>query len=184
MARYRKDLFPFPTTNGPFATGDGLLMCKDLNVNLVDMDKVQLHPTGFIDPNDPSKPVKFLAPEAIRGSGAILVNQDGHRFINELDLRSVVSKGIIDNCSQFKKDGYTGPRFAYCILSPEGEELFGKPMMKFYKDRQGLFQEAASPKDIAAIIGCKEKAILETLNSYAAARKAGLDKATGRNSSC
>jgi len=57
---------------------------------------VQLHPTAFVDPKDPSNPVKVLGPEALRGSGGILVNQQGKRFCNELDLRSRVSGG--GNC--------------------------------------------------------------------------------------
>lgn len=35
--------------------------------------QVQVHPTGFVDPSDPRAPVKFLAPEALRGSGGILL---------------------------------------------------------------------------------------------------------------
>lgn len=62
------------TTNGSFANGDGVLLGEELGAELVDMDKVQLHPTGFIDPNDPSNSTKYLAPEALRGSGGVLIN--------------------------------------------------------------------------------------------------------------
>lgn len=58
-----------PTTNGPFATGDGVKMARAAGAVLVDMDKVQLHPTGFINPKDPTNTTKFLGPEALRGSG-------------------------------------------------------------------------------------------------------------------
>lgn len=69
IARYRPDLMGCPTTNGAFAQGDGVKMGEELGAALVDMDKVQLHPTGFINPKDPSNPTKILAPEAIRGCG-------------------------------------------------------------------------------------------------------------------
>lgn len=51
-----------PTTNGSFAQGDGVVLGEELGAELVDMDKVQLHPTGFIDPKNPSNPTKYLAP--------------------------------------------------------------------------------------------------------------------------
>lgn len=44
---------------------------------------------------DPLNPTKVLGPEALRGSGGILVNQKGQRFVNELDLRSVVAAAIL-----------------------------------------------------------------------------------------
>jgi len=48
---------------------------------------------AFIDPKDPKNPSKFLAPEALRGSGAILLNSKGQRFVNELGWRDTVTKG-------------------------------------------------------------------------------------------
>ena len=52
--------------------------------------QVQLHPTGYVDPADPFNPVKFLAPEALRGCGGVLVNERGERFVNELSTRDAV----------------------------------------------------------------------------------------------
>lgn len=77
LLKYRPDLKGVPTTNGPHAVGDGMRIGERLGAALVDMDKVQLHPTGFINPKDPTNNTKFLAPEAVRGSGAILVNSNG-----------------------------------------------------------------------------------------------------------
>eukprot|EP00624_Nannochloropsis_granulata_P002102 evm.model.NODE_20417_length_10763_cov_21.298616.2 len=97
-----------PSTNGAFATGDGVKMGLALGALTVDMDKVQLHPTSFVDPKDPLNPTKILGPEALRGSGGILVNHEGQRFVNELDLRSVVSNAILKQCKPFIcKDGQT-----------------------------------------------------------------------------
>jgi succinate dehydrogenase/fumarate reductase flavoprotein subunit len=50
MARFRPDLLGTSTTNGGFAQGDGVAMGEELGAELIDMDKVQLHPTGFTDP--------------------------------------------------------------------------------------------------------------------------------------
>jgi aspartate oxidase len=64
-----------PTTNGPWATGDGVKLGRSINAKMVDMEAVQVHPTGFVDPKDRDASTKFLAPEAIRGSGGILFLQ-------------------------------------------------------------------------------------------------------------
>lgn len=75
----------FGTTNHKGATGDGITMVTPLKVDLVDMKEIQTHPTVM-----PSNSVMIT--EAVRGNGAILINRDGKRFVNELDTRDVVSK--------------------------------------------------------------------------------------------
>jgi succinate dehydrogenase/fumarate reductase flavoprotein subunit len=46
LARYRPDVAGLPTTNGPWATGDGVALGGALGARLVQMDQVQVHPTG------------------------------------------------------------------------------------------------------------------------------------------
>jgi aspartate oxidase len=60
----------------------------------IDMDKVQVHPTGLVDPKDPHAKVKFLAAEALRGVGGLLLDSGGERFIDELEKRDVVSEAM------------------------------------------------------------------------------------------
>lgn len=50
-------------------------------------DNAQVHPSGFIDPKDPDNRVKWLAPEALRAAGGILLNKEGKRFVDELSYR-------------------------------------------------------------------------------------------------
>ena len=78
------------TTNGAFAIGDGVRMGRAIGAKLIHMDKIQIHPTGFVDPKDPLNAVKFLGPEALRGCGGILINQHGKRFVDELGRRDHV----------------------------------------------------------------------------------------------
>eukprot|EP00986_Skeletonema_menzelii_P002502 scaffold678_cov146-Skeletonema_menzelii.AAC.10 len=181
MKRFRPDLIGTATTNGHFAQGDGILLGEGVGAELLDMDKVQLHPTGFINPFDPSNPTKILAPEAIRGSGGILVNSEGKRFVNELDLRSVVAAAIQNNCSAYEDDGYVGPPFAWCILSEEAQKLFGKSVLGFYKDKMGLFDECEDIAAISKLIGCQAEILEATLQDYEIAASAGKCKLTQKS---
>eukprot|EP01084_Bolivina_argentea_P017351 32416_1 len=79
------------TTNGRWANGEGMLVANEIGAKLVDMQHVQIHPTGFIDPQDPKAREKTLAAECLRASGALLINQEGHRFTNELGHRDDVT---------------------------------------------------------------------------------------------
>jgi NAD(P)H-flavin reductase len=169
MAKHRPDLLGVPTTNGAFADGSGIKNGMDLGATLIDMDKVQLHPTGFIDPKQPRNHTKYLGPEALRGSGGILLNQQGFRFVNELDLRSVVSNAINANCDNRLADGSEYRSWAWCIMNEECSEKFGKPMIRFYKDQVGLFQEVNGTKGLSELIGCSEENVINTLKEYAAA---------------
>mmetsp|Transcript_4836 Transcript_4836/g.13537 ORF Transcript_4836/g.13537 Transcript_4836/m.13537 type:complete len:610 (+) Transcript_4836:55-1884(+) len=91
---YRPDVLPLATTNGDHCTGDGMKMGQKVGANLVDMKMVQVHPTGLVDPNDPAAKVKFLAAEALRGVGALLLNAKGERFVDELGHRDHVTAEI------------------------------------------------------------------------------------------
>ncbi len=79
LASYRPELLKMPATAGAFSTGDGITLAKALGAGLVDMDKVQIHPTGWVDPSDPHNQNKILAAELMRGVGGMLINNDGKR---------------------------------------------------------------------------------------------------------
>jgi len=172
-----------PSTNGAFATGDGVKMGLALGALTVDMDKVQLHPTSFVDPKDPLNPTKILGPEALRGSGGILVNHEGQRFVNELDLRSVVSGAILKQCKPFIcKDGQVGNTYAWCLLNQEAQKKFGLSSLRFYKDARGLFEGAKDFPTLAKeVIGCDPEALKATLEEYAQAAAIGVDVKTRKN---
>ncbi|KAJ1341277.1 hypothetical protein BSLG_004139 [Batrachochytrium salamandrivorans] len=72
LKKYRPELWDLPTTNGDHCTGDGIKMTTAIGGNTIHMDKVQVHPTGLVDPNEPDAKVKFLAAEALRGVGGLL----------------------------------------------------------------------------------------------------------------
>lgn len=61
------------------------------------LEFIQFHPTGFI-----GKDVKLIS-EAVRGAGAKLIDEDGERFINELEPRDIVARAIYRQIQKGKK---------------------------------------------------------------------------------
>ncbi|SCU86190.1 LAME_0D04896g1_1 [Lachancea meyersii CBS 8951] len=101
LDKYAPALKNLPTTNGAQTTGDGQQLIEKLGGKLIDMSEVQVHPTGFVDPSDPHSNWKFLAAEALRGLGGVLLNPlTGRRFVNELGTRDVVTAAIQSKCPQ------------------------------------------------------------------------------------
>jgi succinate dehydrogenase/fumarate reductase flavoprotein subunit len=70
--------------------------------NTIHMDKVQVHPTGLVDPKEPDAKVKFLAAEALRGVGGILLDKNGNRFADELGHRDYVTGQMWKNQGPFR----------------------------------------------------------------------------------
>jgi L-aspartate oxidase len=85
------------TTNPPEATGDGLAMAARAGARLADLEFVQFHPTALAAPG--ADPLPLLT-EALRGEGALLVDEQGRRFLlaedprGELAPRDVVARAI------------------------------------------------------------------------------------------
>ncbi|KAG1378406.1 hypothetical protein G6F60_005716 [Rhizopus arrhizus] len=91
LKKYRPELYGLSTTNGDHCTGDGIKMAAAAGANTIDLEKVQVHPTGLVDPKEPDAKVKFLAAEALRGCGGLLLDADGNRFCDELGHRDYVT---------------------------------------------------------------------------------------------
>ena len=91
LKKHRPELWDLPTTNGDHCTGDGIKMSMAIGGNTIHMDKVQVHPTGLVDPREPDAKVKWLAAEALRGVGGLLLDADGKRFADELGHRDYVT---------------------------------------------------------------------------------------------
>ena len=87
------------STNFRCLTGDALEISKKHNVELEQLDYVQIHPTVLYS-EVPGR--RFLISESCRGEGAILLNNKGERFVNELLPRDVVTQAIRE---EMKKEG-------------------------------------------------------------------------------
>lgn len=97
LKKHRPEYYNLPTTNGDHCTGDGHKLAMLAGASAIDLEKVQVHPTGLVDPNEPDAKVKFLAAEALRGVGGLLVDKDGKRFVDELQHRDYVTGKIWEN---------------------------------------------------------------------------------------
>ncbi|CAB4252096.1 similar to Saccharomyces cerevisiae YEL047C Soluble fumarate reductase, required with isoenzyme Osm1p for anaerobic growth [Maudiozyma barnettii] len=107
LKRYAPDLINLPTTNGSQTTGDGQNILEKLGADMIDMNQIQVHPTGLIDPTDRTAGWKFLGAEALRGLGGILLNPStGKRFVNELTTRDIVTAAIQSQCPKDDNRAY------------------------------------------------------------------------------
>ena len=61
-----------------------------------------MHPTGLVHPDEPEAKVKFLAAEALRGVGGILLDANGSRFADELGRRDYVTAEMNKNKGPFR----------------------------------------------------------------------------------
>jgi L-aspartate oxidase len=82
------------TTNSRVSNGKGILEAARAGARVADLEFVQFHPTVFDGPH------AFLITEALRGAGAILVDEDGERFVDELLPRDQVARAVALHCNR------------------------------------------------------------------------------------
>jgi fumarate reductase flavoprotein subunit len=157
---YREDLVGFSTTNHPGALGEGIEMALEAGADLTDIEQIQIHPT-----TDPESGYMFT--EGLRGDGAILVNQEGKRFTDELLTRDVVSANILK-----QTDG-----IAYLITNEEMKEE-NAALAGYVK--KGYAVEGATLEELAAAIGADKDTLIATMTAYKSSVAAGKDEEFGR----
>ena len=160
VAELKPELDGFVTTNAPGATGDGIDMAVAIGAATVDMEQIQIHPSVYTE-------TSALITEGIRGDGAILVNQKGERFVNELETRNVVS------AAELAQEG----GYAYTIVDQK--------MMDASATYAGYYTKGYAVKgetyaELAEAIGLDAATFEQTMNDWNAAVEAQNDPAFGR----
>lgn len=100
------------STNYPQLTGDAVYLATKYGLETEHLDYVQIHPTGLYS----QRPGRtFLISESCRGEGAVLLNQAGERFTDELQPRDVVAAAIRE---QMREDGAEHEWLSFAPVDP------------------------------------------------------------------
>lgn len=153
ISKVRPDLEGLVTTNQEGSTGDGISMIEKLGGVTVDMDQIQVHPTV-------QQEKSYLIGEAVRGEGAILVNHEGTRFVNELDTRDNVTAAINKL-----------PEKAAYLVFDSGVKSRAKAIQKY--EEMGFVVQGDSIEALAKEINVPADQLQATLDTY---NKAVADK--------
>lgn len=152
-----------PTTNGDHCTGDGIKMALNIGASAIDLEHVQVHPTGLVHPDEPDAKVKFLAAEALRGVGGIMLDANGNRFCNELGRRDYVTGEMWKNKGPFR-----------LILNSASSKTI-EWHCKHYAGR-GLMKKFSNGAALAAEMGISPDHLKQTFETYNEVAKKGIDQ--------
>jgi flavocytochrome c len=153
LAQYRPDLLHLPTTNGEHCTGDAIKMGEFVGARTIDLEWVQVHPTGLVKPDDPDAKIKFLAAEALRGVGGIVLDASGKRFANELGRRDYVTGEMWKN----------KPPFRLCLNKAASDEISWH--CRHYTSR-GVMRYYASGEALAKDMGISFETLVQTHDEH------------------
>ena len=158
----RHELDGFITTNAPGIQGQGIQMAQAIGADTVDMEQIQLHPTVHVEGTD-----AILITEGLRGDGAILVNQEGQRFFDEVSTRDKVS------AAEFEQTG------GYAWLIVDSRMSDASNVIQGYINK-GYAETGDTYEALAQAIGAPADALAETLAKWNACVEAKEDADFGR----
>ncbi|GIU21556.1 fumarate reductase flavoprotein subunit [Shewanella schlegeliana] len=150
----------FISTNQPGATGDGIDVAGNAGAAMTDLEYIQAHPTLSVKGG-------VMVTEAVRGNGAILVNREGKRFVNEITTRDKASAAILNQ---------TG-KSAFLIF----DDSVRKSLSKIDKYiGLGVVPSADSLVKLGEKTGIDGKNLTEAVARYNSQLKSGKDTDFGR----
>ena len=162
VVEYKPELKGFMTTNAPGILGQGIKMAQAIGADTVDMDQIQIHPT--VEANTAA-----LITEGLRGDGAVLINAEGKRFIDEVGTRDVVS------AAEIAQPG------SYSWLIIDQKMVDDSSVIQGYI-KKGYTFEGKTYEELAEQIGVDGAALAETMNTWNGYVEAKNDPDFGRTS--
>ena len=162
VVEYKPELKGFMTTNAAGAQGQGIEMATAIGAGTVDMDQIQIHPT--VEANTAA-----LITEGLRGDGAVLINAEGKRFIDEVGPRDVVSAAEI---------AQTG---SYSWLVVDQAMVDASSVIQGYI-KKGYTVTGETYEELGKAMGVDEAAFAETMKTWNGYVEAKNDPDFGRTS--
>lgn len=162
VVEYKPELKGFMTTNASGILGQGIKMAQAIGADTVDMDQIQIHPT--VEANTAA-----LITEGLRGDGAVLINAEGKRFIDEVGTRDVVSAAEI---------AQTG---SYSWLVVDQAMADASSVIQGYI-KKGYTVTGETYEELGKAMGVDEAAFAETMNTWNGYVEAKNDPDFGRTS--
>ncbi|WP_054954744.1 flavocytochrome c [Paenibacillus dakarensis] len=148
----------YMSTDTPGTTGDGIVMAQEINADITNMENIQTYPVC-----NPKTGVISLVADS-RFDGAILINQNGERFVEELERRDVISQAIL------AQEG----KYAYQLWNQDLEAI--SKTIEAHPDeydqlvKDGLLYKAETIEDAAKFFNidpAKLQATVDKVNKYA-----------------
>ena len=162
VVKYKPELKGFMTTNAAGIQGQGIEMAQAIGAATVDMDQIQIHPT--VEANTAA-----LITEGLRGDGAVLINAEGKRFIDEVGTRDVVSAAEI---------AQTG---SYSWLVVDQAMVDASSVIQGYI-KKGYTVTGATYEELGKAMGVDAAAFAETMEKWNGYVEAKNDPDFGRTS--
>lgn len=167
VVEYKPELAGFASTNASTITGDGIKMAMEAGAATVDMEQIQIHPTVYVSETGSTS----LITEGLRGDGAILVNQEGLRFCDEVGTRDAVSAAEL---------AQTGS-YAYLIVDQAMVDA-SSVIAGYITKGLTMNAEGQSAADLAATLGCDAATLENTISTWNSYVEAKEDPDFGRTS--
>ena len=143
------------STNAPGSTGDGITMAEKLGADTVDMDQIQLYPVC-----DPETGRLLYVGDTRLVGGALLVNKEGKRFVEELGTRREISMAIkaqTDHVGYLIWDEKSNEVTGTMASNPEeAKEQFDK----------GNLYKADTIEELAEHFDIDKDQLIETVNTF------------------
>jgi succinate dehydrogenase/fumarate reductase flavoprotein subunit len=138
---------------------------------LVDLDRVQLHPTGFVDPKNPDDRTKTLAAELLRGVGGLIFDKTGLRFTDELGTRQAVVNGMLKRAGEGVKEV---DRTFFLVLNSKAAAVADRHRDLY--TAKGLLTKVSGVSKLAEFTNMSQISLTKTMQAYNVAAEKGQDE--------